>query len=241
MNKIISITLLTIHTLFLSCSHGQQKIIEIEIKTPSTIDSISLNNLSISYNIALAGQNIDLKSIFHQKKKNIFQLEYSSLENGLYEIVINSTKYKQENSVGFIKNDNTSTRGIVKKILYVQKNDKETSSQSEQSWAGFSIEEIPYFKINSERKEWNCYIKQNLKTELLDSLSNQKIAFDIEWDNKGKVVNILFSNSFKNSNLKREVEKILYSSPAWIRPKVNNFFKDTYSLTFDNSKIYNCH
>ena len=216
------------------------EIIEIEIKAPSFSDSIPINNLSISYSSSLSGQKIDLKSIFHQKAKNIFILDYSTLANGLYGIILNSSNYKQENFIGFIKNEKTATRGIIKKTLYVQKINNEVSNQTEPSWSGFSVDQVPYLKVNSERIEWDCYVRKNFKKELLDSLENQKIAFDIEWDNNGNVVNVLFSNTLKNENLKKEFEAILFASPAWIRPKEDNFYKDTYSFVFDNSRIYNC-
>lgn len=158
---------------------------------------------------------------------------------------MDNKEFNQLNYIGFIKNEKAKRKGAIQKKLWLERNnennlDTTMASNTSISFSPIYIITEPYFYLNSEREEWACYIRENFKKELLDSLLNEKITFDIEWNDEGKVINFRYVKEPQNKKVKVEFERAIYSTPNWIVSKRDGKPMDSYELTFDNSNIYNC-
>lgn len=221
---------------------SQKGSIKISVEGISDSDYISLNDLRFSNNISQDNEKIDLKSITGEQSKHTFLLDFSKLQDGVYEVSISSSNYSSINFIRFIVNNKSRGSEQAERVIHVEKNKSMGNSN------GFIVlggevhqENFPYLMVQGQRKEWDCFMKGKLKKDLLDSLikMNKVITFSVEWNDEGEIINLFFENN-PSAEIKTAFENILYSSPIWVRPSIDVWPIECYRLTFDASKIDDC-
>lgn len=239
MKKIVQLILcLLIANLVLS----QKGSIKISVEGVPDSGFVSLKDLRFSGDLSRNNGEAGIKSIISEQPEHTFLVDFSKLQDGVYEVSISSSNYSSINFIRFIVNNKSRESEQAERVIHVERNKSMGSSN------GFIVlggevhqENFPYLMVQGQRKEWDCFMKEKLRKDLLDSLIKMKetITFNVEWNSRGKVINLCFENNLSDT-IKAEFENILYSSPLWVRPSIDELPIECYRLSFDASKIDDC-